>query len=350
MLSQALDAFGIVPQVDLGLFQTRSQLADFTSRALLAMTGCFTEMRPDIVLVQGDDSTVLAASLAAHYLGIPVAHVDAGVRSANLRSPFPEELNRRLAAVVADLHFTTTGRGREHLQREGVADSRIVVAGNTVIDAIRLTPRRPVFDEARLNVLPWGKRRTVVVTMHRRESLGDPLANVCRAIAELTTMHGDLHVVFPMHLNPRVRDVVMDELDGVPRVDLLEPLGYGDMIELLRRSAFAMTDAGTVQEECAVLGRPVLILRRNADRPEVVESGFGKLVGSDVLQVAGAATRLLDDARELARMSDGEQPYGDGLASVRIVQTLMRRAPRYAGGSPIAEGPALLPPRRAVEP
>ena len=350
LLSQALDAFGVVPHVDLGLLSARAQLSDFTARALNAMTSCFLEMRPDIVLVQGDDSTVLAASLAAHYLGIPVAHVDAGLRSANLRNPFPEELNRRLAAVVADLHFTATTRGRDNLLEEGVAGGHIVVVGNTVIDAIRLMPRRAVFDDARLNALPWGKRRVVAVTMHRRENLGAPLAGVCRAIVELTGIHGDLHVVFPMHLNPRVRDVVEGELEGTPRVELTEPLGYGDMIELLRRCEFAMTDAGTVQEECAVLGRPVLVLRRASDRPEVVESGFGRVVGTDELAVAGAATRLLDDARELARMSEGEQPYGDGLASLRIVQALMSRAPRNAGGSPVAEGPAVLPPRRAVEP
>ncbi|MBC7894750.1 MAG: UDP-N-acetylglucosamine 2-epimerase (non-hydrolyzing) [Cytophagaceae bacterium] len=350
MLAQALEAFGILPQVDLGLMSTRSQLADFTSRALLAMTSCFTEMRPDLVLVQGDNSTVLAASLAAHYLGIPVGHVDAGLRSANMRNPFPEELNRRLAAVVADLHFTPTARARENLLREGVNDAHIVATGNTILDAIRLIPRKAVFDEAELNMLPWGKRRVITVTMHRRESLGEPLQNVCHAIAELAAMHGDLQVIFPVHLNPRVRDVVLGTLDGVPRVTLLEPVGYADMLELLRRSEFAMTDAGTVQEECAALGRPVLILRRHTDRPEVVESGFGKLVGTETQRVVDVATRWLDDARELDRMSEGEQPYGDGLASVRIVQTLMSRAPRHAGGSPVAEGPALLPPRRAVEP
>ena len=350
MLSQALEAFAILPHIDLGLFTTRSQLADFTARALLAMTSCFSEMRPDLVLVQGDNSTVLAASLAAHYLGVPVGHVDAGLRSSNLRNPFPEELNRRLAAVVADLHFAPTPRARENLLREGVSEAHVVMCGNTVLDAIRLMPRCAVFEEPRLNMLPWGKRRVVTVTMHRRESLGDPLVNVCRAIAELSTMHGDLHVVFPVHLNPRVREVVLDELDGMPRVDLVDPLGYADMLELLRRSEFAMTDAGTVQEECAALGRPVLILRRQTDRPEVVESGFGKLVGTETLRVTDVATRLLDDARELARMAEGDQPYGDGLASVRIVQTLMSRAPRNAGGSPVPEGPALLPPRRAVEP
>ncbi|MCC6318046.1 MAG: UDP-N-acetylglucosamine 2-epimerase (non-hydrolyzing) [Gemmatimonadaceae bacterium] len=350
MLAQALEAFGILPQVDLGLLTTRAQLADFTSRALLAMTSCFVELRPDLVLVQGDNSTVLAASLAAHYLGIPVGHVDAGLRSSSLRTPFPEELNRRLAAVVADLHFAPTTYARDNLLREAVSPDHIVVTGNTVLDAIRLMPRRAVFDEPDLNVLPWGKRRVVTVTMHRRESLGEPLTHVCHALADLTAMHGDLQIVVPVHLDPRVRDVVVGTLDGVPRVTLVEPVGYADMLELLRRSEFVMTDAGTVQEECAALGRPVLILRRSCDRPEVVASGFGKLVGTETQRVVNAATRLLDDQRELDRMAEGDPPYGDGLASVRIVQTLMSRAPRHAGGSPVAEGPAVLPPRRVVEP
>lgn len=349
MLSQALEAFGIAPQVDLGLMTTRAALADFTSRALMAMTSCFTELRPDLVMVQGDNSTVLAGALAAHYLGIPVAHVEAGVRSAHLRNPFPEELNRRMAAVVADLHFAPTPRAAENLRREGVAEGSIVVSGNTIVDAIRLMPRKPVFDDARLNLLPWIKRRVVLVTMHRRENLGEPLANVCRAIAELVTMHSDLHVVFPVHMDPRVREIVREELDGVPRVDLLDPLGYGDMLEVLRRVEYTLTDSGSVTEECAALLKPVLVLRRHCDRPEVIEAGFGRVVGSDTLRVVEAATRLLDDDRELARMSEGESPYGDGLAAVRIAQTVMSRAPRQAGGAPVAEGPALLPPRRAVE-
>lgn len=349
MLTQALESFDITPQVDLGLVAPRGLLADFTARALQAMSAVFSERRPDVVVVQGDNSTVLAASLAAHYLGIPVAHVEAGVRSHLLRNPFPEELNRRMAAVIADLHFAPTPHARENLLREGVSDAQIVVTGNTIIDALRLTQRRPVFDESRLNLIPWMKRRVVAVTMHRRENLGEPLANVCAALAELVTMHGDLHVVFPVHLNPRVRDVVYDELEGLPRIDLVDPLQYGDMVELLRRSAFTLTDSGTVVEECAALAHPVLVLRRQTDRPEAVDAGFARVVGTETLRVVEAATRLLDDDRELSRMREGDQPYGDGFAAVRIVQALMSRMPRHAGGVPVAEGPAILPPRRAVE-
>lgn len=349
MLAQALEAFGITPHVDLGLAAHRGALADFTARALLAMSSTFAELRPDVVVVQGDNASVLAASLAAHYQGIPVAHVDAGVRSANLRNPFPEELHRRVAAAMADLHFAATERARENLRREGVVDGQVVVAGNTILDALRLTPRRQLFDEPALNLVPWMKRRVVAVTMHRRENLGEPIAAVCRALAELVTMHGDLHVVLPLHLNPRVREVVREELDGMPRIDLVDPLAYGDMVELLRRSWCVLTDSGTVLEECAALARPCLVLRRQTDRPEVVDAGFARVIGTETLRVVEATTRLLDDAREHQRMCEGEQPWGDGLAAARIVQVLMSRAPRHAGGAPVAEGPALLPPRRAVE-
>ena len=350
MLSQALDAFGIKPHVDLGLMSTKLALADFTARALLALSSCFAETRPDIVLVQGDTTTVLCAALAAHYLGIPVGHIEAGLRSGNLRNPFPEELNRRLASVVSDLHFAPTERARENLLHEGIPDSRIVVTGNTIVDALLRIPRRATFDEPRLNDLPWGKRRCVLTTVHRRENLGEPLANICRALAELSTMYTDVHFVFPVHLNPHVRDVVMDELGGVPRIELLDPLGYSDLLELLQRSEFAMTDSGGIQEECPSLGKPVLILRKNTERPEVVDSGFGRVVGTETLQIVNAATTLLDTYAEIEKMTSGVNPFGDGLASQRIVQTLMQRAPRHAGGLPVPEGPAMLPTRRAVEP
>ena len=350
MLSQALDAFGITPHIDLGLMAGKQALADFTARAMLALSSCFSEVRPDLVLVQGDTTTVLCAALAAHYLGIPVGHIEAGLRSGNLRNPFPEELNRRLASVVADLHFAPTQSARENLLREGVADDRIIVTGNTIVDALRRIPRKVSFDDARLNALPWEKRRFVLCTVHRRENLGEPLANICRALAELSIMHPDTHVVFPVHLNPQVRDVVFEELSGVPRVELLDPLGYADLLELLRRSEFAMTDSGGIQEECPSLGKPVLILRKNTERPDVLASGFGRVVGTETLAIVDAATRLLDDRRAIDAMTAGENPFGDGMAASRIVQTLMRRAPRHAGGVAVPEGPALLPTRRAVEP
>jgi UDP-N-acetylglucosamine 2-epimerase (non-hydrolysing) len=349
LLAQALDAFGIKPQVDLGLPSGPQALADFTARALLAFSSCFSEHRPDVVVLQGDTTTVLCAALAAHYQGTPVAHVEAGLRTGNIRNPFPDELNRRLASVVADLHFAPTERARENLRREGIPEDRILVTGNTIVDALRRFPRKALFADGRLNAMPWGKRRFVVATMHRRETLGEPLANICQAIAELAAIHLDAQFILPVHPNPRVREVVVSELMGMPRVELLEPLGYEDMVELLRRSSFVMTDSGGVQEECPVLGKPVLILRKGTERPEVIESGFGRLVGTETLAIVDAASQLLDDPRVAVRMTEGDNPFGDGMASQRIVQALLRQTPTRAGGAPLAEGPALLPTRRAVE-
>lgn len=349
MLAQALEAFSITPHVDLGLITAPQATADFTSRALIAMNSCLSEIRPDLVVLQGDNGTVPSAALAAHYLGIPVAHVEAGVRSGNMRNPFPEELNRRLASIIADFHFAPTERCRHNLLNEGVSSDRILVTGNTVVDALRLQPRRGYFNDPHLNALPWEKRRVVLVTLHRREHIGSAMVNACRAIAELVTVHPDLHIVLPVHLDPRVRDIAHEELSDIARVDLLEPLSYSDMVEVLRRSEFAMTDSSGVQEECAALARAVLILRKTTDRPEVVEAGFGQIVGTETLPIVEAASRLLGDADTLAQMTEGECPFGDGLAAARIVGAILRRAPRFAGGPPIIEGPALLPPLRAIE-
>lgn len=350
LLAQAMEAFGVKPHVDLGLLASRTALADYTARAINAFTSCLSEVRPDIVLVQGENATVLALCLAAHFQGIPVAHLDAGLRSGQVRLPSSEQLNQRIAAVVSDLHFTTTAVARDNLLREGVPGAHIVVAGNTLVDAMRMTPRRQFFDNPRLNVIPWSKRRIVVVTVHRMENLGDALSQVCQSLIELTALHSDLHVILPVHLNPRVRRTVVDELSGIPRIDLLEPLGYGDMMEALRRAEFAITDSGGLQEECASISKPVLILRRSTDRHEVISCGAGRLVGTSSQRIVESATRLLDDSRELMRMCECENPYGYGLAAPEVVRTLLSRTPRNAGGLLVAEGPAPLPPRYAVEP
>jgi UDP-N-acetylglucosamine 2-epimerase (non-hydrolysing) len=344
MLAQALDAFGLTPHVDLGLMATRQSLADFTSRALLALSSCFAELRPDVVLVQGDTTTVLAASLAAHYLGISVGHVEAGLRSGNLRNPFPEELNRRLATTLSDFHFAPTAAARENLRREGVPDERIFVTGNTIVDALRRIPRRERFDEPRLRELDWAAGRVVLVTVHRRENLGEPLRSICLALAELVRRYDDLRIIFPVHLNPRVRDVVMEELRDVPRINLLEPLGYADLLEVMRRCEFVMTDSGGIQEECPSLHRAVLILRENTERPEVVAAGFGRVVGTDCGAVVSAAARLLDDPSEITVMTAGENPFGDGKASRRIVEALMQWAPRRQTSATPSAVPAVLPP------
>jgi UDP-N-acetylglucosamine 2-epimerase (non-hydrolysing) len=332
MLAQALDAFGLSPHVDLSLMSTRQSLADFTSRALLALSSCFSELRPDVVLVQGDTTTVMAASLAAHYLGIPIGHVEAGLRSGNLRNPFPEELNRRLAGVVADLHFAPTAQAQANLLGEGVSSDRIFVTGNTIVDALQRIPRRERFDDERLNALPW-QERVILATVHRRENIGEPLRSICAALCELTMRHADAHVIFPVHLNPRVQEIVADELSSCERITLVGPLGYGDLLEAIRRSAFVMTDSGGIQEECPSLSTPVLVLRKNTERPEVVTSGFGRVVGTDRSAIVAAATRLLEDPVELAAMTQGENPFGDGHAAERIVQILQERMIHRAASS-----------------
>lgn len=327
MLAQAMDAFGLTPHVDLSLMSTRQSLAEFTSRALMALSTCFGEVRPDLVLVQGDTTTVLAASLAAHYLGLPIGHVEAGLRSGNLKDPFPEELNRRLAGSVADLHFAPTEQARANLLAEGVPSDRIFVTGNTIVDALQRMPRRARFDDACLNALPWDER-VILATVHRRENIGEPLWNICAALGDVTRRYQDVHVVFPVHLNPLVRDVVREELTGCERVTLVDPLGYADLLEVIRRSALVMTDSGGIQEECPSLATPVLVLRKNTERPEVVQSGFGRVVGTERTAIVAAAGRLLENPEELAAMTRGENPFGDGHAAERIVQVLRQLAAR----------------------
>ncbi|MGQ0765224.1 MAG: non-hydrolyzing UDP-N-acetylglucosamine 2-epimerase [Gemmatimonadota bacterium] len=350
MLAQTLSAFDIEADADLGLISERQSLSDFVSRALVAMSTSFADTQPNVVLVQGDNSTVLAASLAAHYLGIPVGHIEAGIRSGNIREPFPEELNRRLASVVADIHFAPTERCRQNLIAEGVEAARIHVTGNTIADAVARQRRRSSFANRALNALPWEKRRVLVATMHRREHSSEAVVGACRGIAELARVHPDVNVVFPMHPDPRVRDIAREELGKVPRVELVEPLDYGDMIELLRRCEFALTDSAGIQEECAALARPVLILLQSTDRTEVVTSGMGRVIGTRAEVIVEEGSRLLADEEELARMSGGVNPYGDGHAAYRIVQQLLRGVPGRAGGSSRPEGPAPLPPPTAVEP
>lgn len=328
MLAQALATFDVRPDVDLALMSTRQALADFTSRALLALSSCFSELRPDIVLVQGDTTTVLAAALAARYLGIPVGHVEAGLRSGCLQNPFPEEMNRRMTSAIADLHFAPTEAARENLMREGISSDYVFVTGNTIVDALKRIPRRARFENTRLNALPWSSRRTVLATVHRRESIGEPLRDICRAFVELIERHDDVHLVFPVHLNPRVREIVFAELDGRERIELLEPLSYPDLLEVTRRCTFVMTDSGGIQEECPSLRKPVLVLRATTERPEVISSGFGRLVGTDKDVIVANAERLLGDPTAAAAW--GENPFGDGFAAMRIVQELRRWAARTA--------------------
>jgi len=325
MLTQALDVFGLVPDIDLGLMQTGQNLGVFTARAMAALTECFLTHRPSYLLVQGDTSTVTAAALAAFYQGIPVGHVEAGLRSFDLSSPFPEEVNRRVATCTATVHFAPTTQARDHLVSEGIPEEDIIVTGNTVVDALRMIPRLVRFTTPALNAIPWDRQRIVLVTVHRRESQGAPLEGLCDAFLRLADEHPDAHLVFPVHLNPRVRDVVHARLAGHPRITLLEPLAYPELLEVMRRATLILSDSGGIQEEAPSVRTPILILRDCTERPEVIEAGFGELVGTDPDYVVARASALLSDALLHRLRSSGENPFGDGHAAERVVQTIIDR-------------------------
>lgn len=325
LLAQAMHAFSLSPDIDLGLIHADQTLADFTARALIALTGTFREVKPDLLLVQGDTSTVIAAALAAFYHGVPIGHVEAGLRSGDARRPFPEEVNRRMASCVTDIHFAPTERARRNLQAEQVPDEHIYVTGNTIVDALASIRHDGVFDDADLNALEWDSRQIILATVHRRENLGQNLRNVCAAFRRLVETHPNTEIVIPVHLNPHVREIIFAELRGAPGITLLEPLEYPDLIEAMRRSVLVLTDSGGIQEEAPVMRKPVLILRDVTERPEVVDSGFGKLVGTDRDRIVEEASHILSDPVAYRAMISGGNPFGDGHAATRIVDILAER-------------------------
>jgi len=323
MLDQALDLFGIRPDVDLDLMQQNQGLGEFASRALAALTELFERTEPDCVLVQGDTTTVMAAALAAFYLGIPVGHVEAGLRSFDLRNPFPEELNRKVAGCAAALHFAPTERARENLVREGADPGAVFVTGNTIVDALELVrPDVPFVDPA-LELVDLGGR-VLLVTAHRRENHGAPLRSICRALGRLAAEHEDLQIVYPVHLNPSVRSVVDEELADNCQIHLVDPLCYSDLLGLMRGCWLILTDSGGIQEEAPSFRKPVLVLRDATERPELIEAGLGRLIGVEEERIVEEASALLTDDELYARMSDGQNPFGDGLAASRIAGILER--------------------------
>ena len=325
MLDQVLSVFGIEPDVDLGLMQHNQDLADFASRSLLSVSNLFSEIRPDAVLVQGDTTTVVTASLAAFFKGIPVGHVEAGLRSFNRYQPFPEEINRRIAACLANIHFAPTMRARDNLLREGVAQETIFVTGNTIVDALNSMSLGSTFDDPRLSVLNRnGDRRQLLVTAHRRENHGQPLRSICQALKMIVGKFLDVEAVYPVHLNPSVSEVVRAELDGVDRIHLIDPVSYPDLLRLMQRSYLILTDSGGIQEEAPSFRKPVLVLREVTERPELIEAGAGIIVGTDSNRIEEAATRLLTDSVEYGKMSATENPFGDGHAAERVVSSLVK--------------------------
>ncbi|MFN7944034.1 MAG: UDP-N-acetylglucosamine 2-epimerase (non-hydrolyzing) [Blastocatellia bacterium] len=322
MLRQVLDIFDLTPDYDLQLMQPDQKLSTLTANILTSLDAVFDDAQPDWTLVQGDTTTAMAASLAAFYRRVKVGHIEAGLRTGDRFQPFPEEINRRIADCVCDLHFAPTENSRQNLLREGVSDASIVVTGNTVIDALLDVAERAYdWNAGPLRSVPTD-RRLILVTAHRRENFGAPLENICSALNEIAARFPDLQLVYPVHLNPNVQRVAQSRLSRTPNITLLEPLDYLPLVQLMKRAELILTDSGGLQEEAPGLGKPVLVLREVTERPEGVEAGTVRLVGTDPHRIVSETARLLKDKAEYEKMAKAVNPYGDGHASERIVEKL----------------------------
>ncbi len=335
MLQQALAAFALRPDVDLDVMRSGQGLTDVAAATLARLQPILRELRPAWVVVQGDTTTAMAAALAAFHERIPVAHVEAGLRTNARYSPFPEELNRRIVDQLSNALFAPTAHAREALLREGFPDGRVLVTGNTVVDAIHHlrasgATRGRYSGGLDLDAIPG---RLVLVTSHRRESFGAGLAAICRALVRIVERHEDVTIVYPVHLNPNVDGPVRAALGGHPRIALLPPVGYVDLAALLERAHLVLTDSGGIQEEAPSYGKPVLVLREVTERPEGVEAGVAAVVGTREDGIVAEASRLLADRAAWERMATGRNPYGDGRASERIAEALLDPRPAFEAGA-----------------
>lgn len=328
MLDQVLDLFAIKPDFDLNIMKHGQDLTDVTTSILQGMKGVFAQFKPDVVLVHGDTATTLAASLAAYYQQIPVAHVEAGLRTGNMFSPWPEEGNRKLTTVLTSKHFAPTATSKANLLAEGVASEKIVVTGNTVIDALLDVVARldsdPVLraSAAAPSAFLDPLRRVILVTGHRRESFGGGFERICQALTQVAQQQPDVDIVYPVHLNPNVQQPVKRLLGQTSNIHLIEPLDYLPFVYLMTRTHIILTDSGGIQEEAPSLGKPVLVMRDTTERPEAVEAGTVKLVGTDVARIVNALNQLLTDDAAYRAMSHAHNPYGDGKACQRILESL----------------------------
>ncbi|WP_104130442.1 non-hydrolyzing UDP-N-acetylglucosamine 2-epimerase [Cryobacterium sp. N21] len=323
MLDQVNELFGITPIYDLNIMRERQSLTSIMSRTLVGLEKIFVADRPDAVIVQGDTTTSTAAAMAAFYHGIPVVHAEAGLRSGDLQSPFPEEANRRLTSQISSLHLAPTDASRQNLVREGISLENIVITGNTVIDALmHVVNKRVSFADKRLQSLVESGRKLMLVTTHRRENIGDGMVNIGMAVAEVADLHPELSVVFPLHLNPAVRDIVLPFLENRENIFVTEPLSYGEFTRLLDASTLVLSDSGGVQEEAPSLGKPVLVMRMNTERPEAVAAGTVRLVGTDAKLIVKEVNMLLGDPEHYLRMAKAVNPYGDGFAAARTVAAI----------------------------
>lgn len=318
MLDQVNQFFGIEPDIDLDIMRPNQALTTLTARLLLDIDDVLQAEKPDVVLVQGDTTTVMTVALASFYHRIPIGHVEAGLRTWDMQNPFPEEANRVLASKLARWHFTPTEQSRQNLLKEGVSDADIVVTGNTVIDALLMTASR----ELELGIDLDPTKRLVLVTAHRRENFGEPFRNICRALRFLAQTNPEVQFLYPVHPNPNIKDVAHDMLGGLPNFTLCQPLDYAPFIAAMKRARIILTDSGGVQEEAPALGKPVLVLRDETERPEAVADGVVKLVGPHEQRIIEETQRLLNDESSYRTMARGVSPYGDGHAAERIVRRL----------------------------
>lgn len=339
MLDQVNRLFGIVPDHDLDILQQGQSLSAIMTRTIEGLEKLFAHTRPDAVVVQGDTTTSTAGAIAAFYHGIPVVHVEAGLRSGDLQSPFPEEANRKMTSQITRLHLAPTSTSRANLLLEGIAAADIVVTGNTVIDALLATVDKQIpFTDPRLEELAAGGRRILLVTTHRRENQGDAMRGVGRALARIAAEDPDLVIVLPVHKNPVVREAVLPALEGQSNILVTEPLAYGEFTRLLSMAHVVLTDSGGVQEEAPSLGKPVLVMRENTERPEAVDAGTVLLIGTDEDRIVAEVGRLLTDDGHFATMANAVNPYGDGKAAARTLAAIGEllgvgsRIGEFAGG------------------
>jgi UDP-N-acetylglucosamine 2-epimerase (non-hydrolysing) len=346
MLDQALEHFQIKSDFELDVMRSNQSLSMLTGRVVDTVENACQRFNPNIVLVQGDTTTAFGAALAAYYCKIPVGHIEAGLRSHDMYNPFPEEANRRFISVVTEIHFAPTALSRDALLAEGVRAAKIVVTGNTVVDALRGLSQLPhSWENTPLAGIPADDSRVVLVTSHRRESWGSDQENMCLALKDLVDRHPDIRVIYPVHMNPNVRSTINGLLGGIDRIHLTEPLDYITFVSLLRRCFMVLTDSGGIQEEAPTFHKPVLVLRRVTERPEASQFGMAKIIGMSREGIFREAERLLSDKEEYRQMSEGENPYGDGRASERIVEAIRRW---HQGKSPLLDPDKefKLPPRR----
>jgi len=324
MIDQALNVFDIEPFYDLDIMKDNQDLFDITSNALIGLKEVVQDFEPDYVLVQGDTTTTFTGALAAFYKKIPVAHIEAGLRTHNKYSPFPEEVNRKIVSSIADIHFPPTNLSKDNLIREGVSDNDVVVTGNTAIDSLLwvIENKQSDFDDTIKNAL---KKKIILLTTHRRESFGEPMREVLTAVAEIANAHPELNIVFPVHLNPNVRKEVDDILGDVTNVIRVEPMDYINFAHLMNNAEIILTDSGGVQEEAPSLGKPLLVLRNTTERPEGIEAGVACLVGTDKEKIISLTEKLLTDRNFYEKMSKAVNPYGDGKSARRIVDEIKKR-------------------------